>query len=63
MKNSLSSIFREAEKNYKIIVNTHKILEQTYDMKIPIHSAGQWLLDNMYIIEQEFEKIKDEKKY
>lgn len=62
MKNSLDSTFREAEKNYKIILKTYKVLEKTYDMKIQIHSAGQWLLDNMYIIEQEYEEVKEAKK-
>lgn len=59
MKISLSSIYKEANKNYDIIEKTYKLLELTYDMKINIHPAGQWLLDNMYIIEQEYENLKD----
>ena len=62
MNAKLRGIFNDAEKNFKIIANTHKILEKTYELKIPIHSAGQWILDNMYIIEQEYEEIKDQKK-
>ncbi|MDO4282815.1 MAG: glucoamylase family protein [Clostridia bacterium] len=62
MKNSLKATFNEAEKNYKIIAKTHKILEKTYDMKIQIHSAGQWILDNMYIIEQEYDEIKESRR-
>lgn len=58
MKSSLSTVFNEADKNYKIILKTYKILEKSYDMKLQIHSAGQWILDNMYIIEQQYEEIK-----
>ncbi|MEG2348073.1 MAG: glucoamylase family protein [Clostridia bacterium] len=57
MKNTLNSLFIEVKKDYKIIRETYKILETTYDMKLSIHSAGQWLLDNMYIIEEEYECI------
>lgn len=59
MKHTLNSIFKEAEGNYTIICKTHKLLESSYELKIPIHSAGQWILDNMYIIEEQYEEIKD----
>ena len=59
MKHTLNSIFKEAEENYTIICKTHKLLESSYELKIPIHSAGQWILDNMYIIEEQYEEIKD----
>ena len=59
MKHTLNSIFKEAEVNYTIICKTHKLLESSYELKIPIHSAGQWILDNMYIIEEQYEEIKD----
>ena len=62
MKHTLNSIFKEADKNYDIILKTHKILESSYELKLPIHSAGQWILDNMYIIEEQFEEIKEAKK-
>ena len=59
MKHTLNSIFKNAEQNYNIICKTHKLLESSYELKIPIHSAGQWILDNMYIIEEEYEEIKE----
>lgn len=59
MKNSLAGIFKDAEKNYSIVNDTYRLLEASYDLQIPIHSAGQWILDNMYIIEQEYEEIKE----
>ncbi len=62
MKNTLRNIFIEAEQNYKIICETYKILEKTYEMKLPVHSAGQWILDNMYILEQEYSEIFESKK-
>ena len=49
MEKSLNSLFNESEKNYGIISSTYKILEKSNEIKIPIHSAGQWLLDNMYM--------------
>ncbi|MEG0873265.1 MAG: glucoamylase family protein [Clostridia bacterium] len=62
MNSKLNGIFKDAERHFRTINATHKILEKTYELKIPIHSAGQWVLDNMYIIEQEYEEIKDAKK-
>ncbi len=62
METRLTKLFKEANKNYKIIFKTYKILEKSYELKIPIHSAGQWILDNMYIIDQEYENIKEANK-
>ena len=62
MKNTLKNIFIEAEQNYKIILETYKVLEKTYEMKLPSHSAGQWILDNMYIIEQQYNDVLESKK-
>ncbi len=62
MKNTLSNLYKEAKKNYEIIENTYKILEDSYELKIPIHSAGMWLLDNMYIIKEEYMAIKEDLK-
>ncbi len=58
MKNTLNGIFKEAEYNYNIIFDTYKILEKCSNLKIQIHSAGQWILDNMYIIEEAYEDVK-----
>ena len=61
MKGTLRGIFKDAQKDYKIISKTYKILVKTYDLKIQMHSAGQWLLDNMYIIEEQYGEIIDNK--
>lgn len=60
MGNSINGLYKEANKYYNIILKTYKTLEKSYDLKLPIHSAGQWLLDNMYIIEQEYNAIREE---
>ena len=62
MKGTLRSIFKEAQRDYKIISKTYKILVKTYDMKLQMHSAGQWILDNMYIIEEQYGDIIDNKR-
>ena len=62
MENTLNMLFKEAKNNYDIIYKTYKVLEKSYELKISIHTAGQWLLDNMYIIDEEYENIKEAKK-
>ena len=62
MKGTLKGLFKEAKRDYKIISKTYKILVKTYDMKIQMHSAGQWILDNMYIIEEQYGDILDNKR-
>lgn len=55
MQNSyLLEIYLELKRNYKTIKATYNLLSNVNDLKMPIHSAGQWLLDNMYILEQEY---------
>ena len=52
--------------NYQIIKNTYDLLNEHVKTKIPIHPAGEWLLDNFYIIEESVKGIKKEltkKKY
>lgn len=62
MIGSLNGLFKEAKKNYRIIEETYKLLEKSYDIKLSIHSAGQWILDNMYIIEEQYYYIKQDAK-
>ena len=49
--------------DYKLIKATYNLLNMNSDLKIPSHSAGQWLLDNMYIIEQEYNMAKQSLSY
>ena len=52
--------------NYKFIQKTYNILNEHIKKDISIYPAGEWLLDNFYIIEEAVKNIKNElteKKY
>ena len=58
MQDFLFEIDYELKNAFRIIKATYDLLNMNSDLKIPSHSAGQWLLDNMYIIEQEYNIAK-----
>ena len=52
--------------NYKFILETYQILNQHLKLGIKIHSAGEWVLDNFYVIEEIVKTLRKElslKKY
>ena len=52
--------------DYRFILNVYKLLNNHIKLGIKIHSAGEWLLDNFYIIEENVKYIEKEltlKKY
>ena len=52
--------------NYEIIKEVYNLLNRNLKQDISIHPAGEWLLDNFYIIEQSVKQIKKDltlKKY
>ena len=54
------------QENFKFIQKTYNILNEHIKRKISIHPAGEWLLDNFYIIEETVKNITNtlsEKKY
>ena len=54
------------DENYIFIEKTYNLLNEHIKKNIEIHPAGEWLLDNFYIIEETVKKIKKEmplKKY
>ena len=54
------------QENFKYITKTYDILNQHLKLGINIHPAGEWLLDNYYIIEETVKEIIQEltlKKY
>ena len=54
------------ENNFKFITKTYELLNSNLKQKINIHPAGEWLIDNYYIIEETYKTIKKElslKKY
>lgn len=48
------------EQNFKFITDTYEILNKHLKIGINIHPAGEWLLDNYYIIEETVKTIRKE---
>lgn len=44
--------------NYETIKEIYNLLNKNVKQDISIHPAGEWLLDNFYIIEQSVKQIK-----
>lgn len=52
--------------NFNFILETYCLLQEHIKLNIPIHPAGEWLLDNFYVIEEISKTIQKEltlKKY
>ena len=52
--------------NYKFILETYNLLTKHLKLGIKVHAAGEWILDNFYIIEETVKVIQKElplKKY
>ena len=52
--------------NFAYITEVYRLLNEHVALKINIHPAGEWLLDNYYIIEEKVKAIRKEltlKKY
>ena len=52
--------------NFEVITMVYNLLNEQIKLKIPIHPAGEWLLDNYYVIEETVKGIEKEltlKKY
>ena len=53
-------------KDFEYIKEVYKLLNEHLKLEITIHPAGEWLLDNFYIIEETVKQIQNElsiKKY
>lgn len=46
--------------NFEVITEVYKLLNEHIKLNIPIHPAGEWLLDNYYIIEETVKNIEKE---
>ena len=53
-------IIKYLKEDYKFIINVYKLLNNHIKLGIKIHSAGEWLLDNFYIIEENVKLIEKE---
>jgi len=66
LSNSNTYPIKRLDENYIFIEKTYSLLSKHIKLGIEIHPAGEWLLDNFYIIEEAYKKIKKEmplKKY
>jgi len=50
----------DMKENYKFILETYKLLNAHLKKGITIHSAGEWILDNFYLIEETVKNIEKE---
>lgn len=59
-KNSEKNTYpiEKLKENYNKITETYEILNEHLKLGIKIHSAGEWLLDNFYIIEESVKNIE-----
>ena len=48
------------KENFEIITETYHLLNEHIKLKIPIHPAGEWLLDNYYAIEETVKALEKE---
>ena len=44
--------------NFCVITDTYNLLNEHIRLKIPIHPAGEWLLDNYYVIDETVKNIE-----
>ncbi len=49
---------KKLKENYENILKTYEILNEHLKLGIKIHSAGEWILDNFYIIEETVKNIE-----
>lgn len=57
---------KSLKENFEIIANTYSVLNEHIKLKINIEPAGEWILDNFYVIEEATKYIEKEltqKKY
>ena len=54
------------KENFELITDVYHMLNEHIKLNIPIHPAGEWILDNYYVIEENVKAIKNDltlKKY
>ena len=54
------------KENFEIITRVYQLLHEHIRLKIPIHPAGEWILDNYYVIDETVKSIRNQltlKKY
>ena len=54
------------KENFEVIKEVFNLLNEHINLKLPIHPAGEWILDNFYVLDETVKQIKKEltlKKY
>lgn len=54
-----SLFFKGLDKSFQEIVYAHNILENEFTNRREINKGGEWILDNLYLIEKEYKVIKN----
>jgi len=60
MQEYLLDIYFNLRNDFKFIKATYDLLNMSAEHKIPTHPAGQWLLDNLYIVEKEYKIAREQ---
>lgn len=47
------------KENLELITEVYQLLNEHIKLKIPIHPAGEWILDNYYVIDETAKSIKN----
>lgn len=47
-------------KNFDIIEKAYNVLNESIFLNVPIPPSGEWLLDNYYLIEEQFNSVKND---
>jgi cyclic beta-1,2-glucan synthetase len=57
-KKGYNYVYSRLGSNYKIITEVYKALNKYGRMNLPLCPASEWLLDNFYIIEEQYKEIQ-----
>ncbi|QCX34529.1 glycosyl transferase family 36 [Caloramator sp. E03] len=57
-KKSSSQLFKRLDENFKFITKTYLYLNENSKMGLPLCPGSDWLLDNFYVIEEQYKNLK-----
>ncbi|NSW91494.1 MAG: glycosyl transferase [Firmicutes bacterium] len=55
---ALSWLISRMNSNYRVIAQIYRVLNNDVQKNLPVPPSAEWLLDNFYVIEEEFKDIK-----
>lgn len=56
--NCKKRLISSLDNSFGKIIESHKVLNKEYNSKKPVVQGSDWLLDNVYLVEKEYEDIK-----